>query len=53
MDLVAVHSHVRKKPDEWGAAVVHIFKFQGDCIVELWDIGQPVPERSPNENGMF
>jgi len=52
-DLVAVHSRVRMKPGEPGLALVHIFKFEGDRIVELWDIGQPVPENSPNENGMF
>ena len=52
-DLVAVHSRVRQKPGDLGAAVVHIFRFQGDRIVELWDMGQSVPENSPNENGMF
>ena len=52
-DLVAVHSRVRQNPDESGAAVVHIFRFDGDVISELWDVGQPVPEDSPNENGMF
>jgi len=52
-DLVAVHSHVRQNPDDRGAAVVHIFRFEGDRVVELWDMGQPVPENSPNENGMF
>ncbi|HXT39692.1 MAG TPA: nuclear transport factor 2 family protein [Candidatus Angelobacter sp.] len=52
-DWVAVHSRVRQKPGEPGAAVVHIFKFQGNRIVELWDLGQPVLENSPNENGMF
>lgn len=53
-DLVAVHSHVRMNPTDRGAAVVHIFRFDGnDRIAELWDIGQPVPESSPNENGMF
>src|SRR6266487_2197954 len=52
-DLLAVHSRVRMKPDDPGVALVHIFKFQGDRIVELWDLGQPVPENSPNENGMF
>jgi predicted SnoaL-like aldol condensation-catalyzing enzyme len=51
--LVAVHSRVRQKPGDRGAAVVHIFRFEGDRIVELWDLGQPVPENSPNENGMF
>jgi predicted SnoaL-like aldol condensation-catalyzing enzyme len=52
-DFVAVHSRVRQKPDAPGAAVVHIFRFQGDRIVELWDVGQPVPENAANENGMF
>lgn len=52
-DLVAVHSRVRMKPGDLGVALVHIFKFQGDRIVELWDLGQPVPENSPNENGIF
>lgn len=52
-DLVAVHSHVRQHPQDRGAALVHIFRFEGERIAELWDIGQPVPEQSPNENGMF
>src|SRR5262245_66120225 len=43
-DLVAVHSRVRQKPGDLGAAVVHIFKFEGNLIVELWDMGQAVPE---------
>lgn len=52
-DLVAVHFHIRQEPGDRGAAVVHIFRFQGDRIAELWDVGQPVPESSPNELGMF
>ena len=52
-DLVAVHSHVRQKPDELGAAVVHLFRFEQGRIVELWDLGQPVSEESPNQYGMF
>jgi predicted SnoaL-like aldol condensation-catalyzing enzyme len=52
-DYVAVHSRVRQNPSDRGGAVVHIFKFHGDRIVELWDVGQPTPENSPNENGMF
>ena len=52
-DLVAVHSHVRPNADVPGAAVVHIFRFEGDRIVELWDVGQPVAQDTPNENGMF
>ncbi|KAB2330833.1 nuclear transport factor 2 family protein [Cytobacillus depressus] len=52
-EMVTVHSHVRQNPEDLGGAVVHIFRFQDNQIVELWDIGQPIPENSPNENGMF
>jgi predicted SnoaL-like aldol condensation-catalyzing enzyme len=52
-EKVAVYSHVRQHPDDLGVAVVHIFRFQDNQIVELWDMGQPIPEDSPNENGMF
>ena len=34
-------------------AVVHIFRFEQDRIVELWDVGQTISNDSPNENGMF
>lgn len=52
-DLIAVHSRVRQRPVELGAVVVHIFRFEGNRITELWDLGQPIPESSPNENGMI
>ena len=42
-----------QKPDDNGAALVHLFRFEGDRIAELWDIGQAVPEQSVNANGMF
>ncbi len=34
-ELVAVHSRVRQKPGDLGAAVVHIFRFEKGRIVEL------------------
>jgi predicted SnoaL-like aldol condensation-catalyzing enzyme len=52
-DLVAVHSYVRHAADDRGVAVVHIFRFEGDRIAELWDLAQPVPEHSVNPSGMF
>jgi len=52
-DLVAVHSHVKQSSVDSGVAVVHIFRFESDKIVELWDLGQPIPKESINENGMF
>jgi len=52
-EFVVIHSHVRQKSGDLGAAVVHIFRFEEGRIVELWDLGQPVPEKSPNQYGMF
>jgi len=52
-DLVAVHSRVQHAPDTPEIAVVHIFRFEGDRVAELWDIGQEAPKDSTNENGMF
>jgi predicted SnoaL-like aldol condensation-catalyzing enzyme len=52
-DCVAVHSHVRLRAAEPGIAAVHLFRFKNNRIVEMGDIGQAVPESSPNENGMF
>ena len=51
--IVVLHSHVRHTADEAGYALVHIFRFDGERIAELWDIAQEVPKDSPNENGMF
>ena len=52
-EFVAVHGHVHHKRGDRGAAVIHIFKFENGRIIELWDVGQEVPEDSPNQYGMF
>jgi predicted SnoaL-like aldol condensation-catalyzing enzyme len=52
-DRVAVFSHVKQNSQDQGVAVVHIFRFEGDQIVELWDVGQLISADSPNENGPF
>lgn len=52
-DLVAVHSHVVLSPGEKGISVVHLLRFRGDKIVEMWDCGQPIPADSPNKDGIF
>ena len=52
-DLVAVHSKVTLHRGEKGIAVVHIFRFSAGKIVELWDIGQAVPDNQANEQEMF
>ncbi len=52
-DLVAVHSHVTTSPQDRGMAVVDIFRVENGKVVEHWDVGQPVPEKSANTNTMF
>ncbi len=52
-DFIAVHSHLRFNPNEPGLIVVHLFRFEKDKIVEFWDGAQPIPQDSPNQNGMF
>ena len=52
-DLVAVHSKVRHSSDTPEIAVVHLFRFEGSRVAELWDIGIEAPKESPNKNGMF
>ncbi len=52
-DLVAVHSRIVLQPGGQGVAVVHLFRFEGERIVEMWDVGQAAPEESPNREGMF
>ncbi len=52
-EFVAIHARVQHKPGDIGAAVIHIFRFENGRIVELWDVGQVVPEKSPNQYGMF
>lgn len=52
-DKVMTHSLVRHRPGDRGIAVVHIFRFENNKIVELWDLAQEISENSPNENGPF
>jgi len=52
-DLVAIHSRFKQKPNDTDWAVIHIFCFEKDKIVELWDFAQAAPAEMINENGMF
>jgi len=52
-ELVAIHTRIRHEPDEVGFAVFHLFRFAGDRLVELWDVGQEIPATTVNEHGMF
>lgn len=52
-DTVITLSHVKPNPEDLGVALVHIFRFENEKVVELWDQGQPLIKDSPNENGSF
>ena len=50
-DLVAMHGRVQI--GEKVTALVNIFRFENDKIVELWDIGEEITKDFPNQNGAF
>jgi predicted SnoaL-like aldol condensation-catalyzing enzyme len=49
--FVPLHVHVKFKPEDPGLAIVEIFRLEGGGIVEHWDVRQPVPDASANDNG--
>lgn len=52
-DRVAVHSHLARRDAQTQYAVVHILRFEGEQIAELWDVAQEIPTDSPNALGAF
>ncbi len=52
-DWVAAHGKVRLAPAMPEIALMHIFRFDGDLIIEEWEASQEVPAESPNANGIF
>lgn len=52
-DYVAIHSHYKSAPDDRGLARVDLLRIRHGKVVEHWDVVQPVPENSVNDNTMF
>jgi hypothetical protein len=50
---VAVHGKVQLNPDLPWIALIHIFRFDGDLIIEEWEAALEPPKESPNEHGIF
>jgi predicted SnoaL-like aldol condensation-catalyzing enzyme len=52
-DLVWIHQHVKRTPEDLGRAVINIFRMKDGKFAEHWNLGQAVPEKSKNNNTMF
>ncbi|MGF6991846.1 nuclear transport factor 2 family protein [Paraburkholderia sp. GAS32] len=52
-DLVFLHVHSTSNPQDRGNAIVDIFRVEHGKVAEHWDVIQPVPEQSANDNTMF
>ncbi|WP_326731676.1 nuclear transport factor 2 family protein [Streptomyces phaeochromogenes] len=52
-DLVTLLYHMQRTPDEPGLAIWDVFRVQKGKVVEFWDIIQPIPATSANDNSMF
>jgi len=53
-DFVITHSRVtRADPKQAPIAVIHILRFKGDRVVELWDLGGSLLEILPTTTGRF
>jgi predicted SnoaL-like aldol condensation-catalyzing enzyme len=52
-DMVVIHSHTQRNPQDRGMAQVDIFRVHDGKISEHWDVIQPIPETSVSGNGMF
>ena len=55
-DFVAAHTQLlsnKNKPSEGGLRQIHLFRFEGDEIVEYWDVTQQLTPNMPNASGAF
>jgi predicted SnoaL-like aldol condensation-catalyzing enzyme len=52
-DLVMTHSLIKQSPQDRGTAAADLFRVEDGKVVEHWDVLQPIPEESANDNTMF
>ena len=52
-DLVVLHVHLTREPNDPGLAIAELFRLKDGKIIEHWDVVQPVPEKTASGNSMF
>ena len=52
-DLVALHVHLTREPNDPGLAVAEFFRLKNGKIIEHWDVVQPVPQKTASGNSML
>ncbi len=51
-DSVVTHSLLKTSPEDRGTAFANFYRLEDGKIVEHWEVAQPVPESSANDNPM-
>lgn len=52
-NMVAVHGWVQLASNMPKVALFHLFRLEGNLIIEEWETTQEIPRDSINKNGMF
>jgi len=52
-ELVVTHSLIKTSAEDRGTAAADIVRLEDGKVVEHWDVLQPVPETTANDNTMF
>jgi predicted SnoaL-like aldol condensation-catalyzing enzyme len=52
-NLVWIHQHVKRSPEDRGRAVINIFRMEDGKFAEHWNVSTKVPKTSKNINTVF
>lgn len=52
-EMVVVHAKLVPAPGTHVFSQMHLFRFEGGKIAQLWDFSQEIPEKIANSDGAF